>query len=67
MKVEITLPLEKETKGALLYRDKEIAARDPLYVLDGVYVRKAGVAMQRSAGRIGWPQAIKITIEEVES
>lgn len=66
MKVEIMLPLEKETKGALLYRDQALAERNPLYIADGIYVRKAGVRAAQEPGQTSWPKAIKLTIEEVK-
>lgn len=65
MKVEIILPLERETKGALLYRDQTIADRDPLYLADGLYIRKAGMAF--AYGKPGQtPGRIKVTIEEID-
>lgn len=68
MKIEVTLPLERETKGALLYRDQKLADRNPLYLIDGVYVRKAGMTaaytMTDGSPFKQYPKAIKITIEE---
>ena len=55
----ITLTLKKETKGALQYANPE-AESDPLFLLDTIYLRKAGVATQ--TGRTSWPQSITLTV-----
>ena len=62
MNKTITLPLERETKGALLYRDQNLGDKDPMYLADGLYIRKAGMSAAIGGGT-AWPKAIKLTIE----
>lgn len=64
MKHTVKLPLERETKGALLYRDNGISERDPLYLADGLYIRKAGMA--QALGGNAWPHTITLTIEAAD-
>jgi len=64
MKTTITLTLKKETKGALQYANPA-AETDPLFVLDTLYVRKAGIAS--ATGSNVWPQSMTITLETPDS
>lgn len=59
MKVTIVLPLKKETKGALLYQDENLSQKNPLFVADGIYLRKAGV----QAAHGSYPKEITLTVE----
>lgn len=54
-KVKVTLPLERETPGALVYKVKDIRS----VAVGQVYVRKD--KMPKVNGE--WPQSITITVE----
>jgi hypothetical protein len=58
VKIEVTLPLVKETTGALKYAVADISS----VPVGSIYVRKTGV--QKVGGQ--WPSAVKITVEVAE-
>ena len=59
------MTFERETKGAVRYAEDQ---SDPLYLLDTLYLRKAGLAAkgEELGGEKGWPKRIRVTVEVLD-